>query len=35
MAATARRLMWMYSARRELEGPIVDLERTFHEGGSG
>jgi len=32
MAATARRLMWVYPARRKPEGEIADLERRFHEG---
>ena len=26
------RLLWVYFARRELEGPIVDLDRAFREG---
>ena len=26
------RLLWVYSARRELDGPIADLDRVFREG---
>jgi hypothetical protein len=30
-----KRMMWVYSARRELDGEIAELDRAFREGDSG
>jgi hypothetical protein len=29
----ANRLVWFYSRRLDLEGPIADLDRIWHDGG--
>lgn len=28
-------MVWVYSARRELDGPIADLDRAFRESDHG